>query len=645
ICPHSRPSLEELGRVIKENQITTLWLTAGLFHLMVEERLEDLKSLNQLLAGGDVLSLVHVKKALTQLKNCQLINGYGPTENTTFTCCYQITESLGELNSVPIGRPISNTKVYVLDNYLQPVPVGIPGELYIGGDGLARGYLNRSELTAEKFIPNPFGVGSLYKTGDVVRYSPDGNIEYLGRIDNQVKIRGFRIELGEIEAVLNTNSQVKQAVVTVREDIPNNKSIVAYVVSNNESLNSNLLKEELKQKLPEYMVPSAIVFLEKFPLTANGKIDKKILPAPEVDLTQESQLILPRDIIEIKLAQIWSKLLNINPIGVTNNFFNLGGDSLLAVHLMSQIQQQFQRNLPLATLFSSPTIEQLADILRSEENPLPWSALVKIKGGLLPPLFCIHPAGGTVFCYQDIASYLSSEQPVYGLQSFGLSLESTHHTSIEQMAAHYIQEIQTVQPHGPYFLSGWSLGGLVAFEIAQQLQSRGEQIALLILIDSAPPSMIPKEQENNVAVLVEEFLGQDLDLEQDLDMSLEELQELDREELLTYVVELAIKKSLIPEDFDLAQALYLLKIQKLNVQALHNYQPQFYSGSIVLLKASEIDGNFESAGDFESAWNELVESIETYLVPGNHQSMVRSPHVQTLAQQLQNSLTLAQTGE
>jgi aspartate racemase len=265
VFPTEKPSLEELGQAIKQHQIKTLWLTAGLFHLMVDERLDDLKSLNQLLAGGDVLSRLHVEKVLSDLKTCQLINGYGPTENTTFTCCYAITSTQGLENSVPIGRPIANTQIYILDNHLQPVPIGVPGEIYIGGDGLARGYLNRPELTKERFISNPFGRGRLYRTGDKARYFPDGNIEFLGRIDNQVKIRGFRIELGEIEAALNSHPQIQQAVVIVREDIADNKRLVAYLITDDQSLNNNQLRLDLKQKLPEYMVPSAFVFLENLP--------------------------------------------------------------------------------------------------------------------------------------------------------------------------------------------------------------------------------------------------------------------------------------------------------------------------------------------------------------------------------------------
>ncbi|MBR8840317.1 MAG: non-ribosomal peptide synthetase, partial [Stigonema ocellatum SAG 48.90 = DSM 106950] len=454
--------------------------------------------------------------------------------------------------------------------------------------------------------------------------------EFLGRIDHQVKIRGFRIELGEIEAVLNTHPQIRQAVVIATEEVSGNKRACAYVSTSDKSLTTNQLREFLKQKLPEYMVPAAFVTLDTLPLTPNGKIDFKALPTPDVDLSQEGKLIPPRDTIELKLAQIWSDILNINPIGVTNNFFELGGHSLLAVHLMFQIQQKFQRNLSLATLFKSPTIEQLAHLLHSSTDSSPWSALVPIKSnGNQRPLFCIHPAGGNVLCYQDLAYYLSSEQPFYGLQAVGLNPQNQPHTSIEQMATHYIQELQTVQPHGPYFLSGWSLGGLVAFEMAQQLSHQGEQTALLALLDAYPPSITSKEPEDDAALLVG-LLGEDLNL------CLEQLRQFEKEEQLVYVVEQAKQKNLVPEDFDLAQARLLVTIYKLNAQAGQNYKPQYYSGSVVLFQASETDA------DLESAWNELVEHIETYLVPGNHQNMVRPPYVQTLAQQLQKSLDQAQ---
>ncbi|MBJ7297986.1 MAG: non-ribosomal peptide synthetase, partial [Dolichospermum sp.] len=370
------------------------------------------------------------------------------------------------------------------------------------------------------------------------------------------------------------------------------------------------------------------------PLTPNGKIDKKALPIPD-GMAQETTYIAPRTTIELQLTQIWSSVINITPVGVQDNFFELGGHSLLAVSLMSQIQKHFQVNLPLATLFQSPTIEQLAHLLNSSTNSLLRSALVPIKSnGNQPPLFCIHPRGGNVLCYQHLAYYLNSEQPFYGLQSVGLNPQNEPHTSIEQMATYYIQELQTIQPHGPYFLSGWSLGGLVAFEMAQQLSRQGEQIALLALLDSYYFSMTAQAQEpeDDLARLVEL-------LKEDSDLYLEQMREFSYEEQLIYVIEQAKQKNLLPDDFDLAEAHSFLKVGKLNGQAANNYQPQYYPGSIVLFQASETDASFKST------WNELVEHIETYVVPGNHENMVEPPHVQTLAQKLQKSLEQAQTNQ
>jgi len=365
VMPPHTPSLEELGRVIGQYQVTTLWLTAALFHTMVSERLEDLRPVRQLLAGGDVLSIPHVRKALQELKQCQLINGYGPTENTTFTCCCSITESkMG--TSVPIGRPIANTQVYLLDKNRKPVPIGVPGELYIGGAGLARGYLNRHDLTADKFIPNPFSNepdSRLYKTGDLARYLPDGNLEYLGRLDNQVKIRGFRVELGEIEAVLVQHPEVREAVVIVREDHPADKRLVAYLVLNKvQKAMPYTLRRFIKEKLPDYMVPSAFVRLDAIPLTPNGKVDRRALPTPDQTRPDlEETFVAPSTPVEERLAGIWAEVLHREPIGSYDNFFELGGHSLLATQVISRISEAFAVDIPLRSLFETPTVAGLAE--------------------------------------------------------------------------------------------------------------------------------------------------------------------------------------------------------------------------------------------------------------------------------------------
>nr|AIW82282.1 PuwE [Cylindrospermum alatosporum CCALA 988] len=363
IMPIPKGTLEELGQVIRENQVTTIWLTASLFHLMVDERLDDLKSVRQLLAGGDVLSVTHVQKVFQHLPHCRLINGYGPTENTTFTCCFPMTAETQIGASVPIGRPIANTLVYILDANLQPVPIGVWGELYIGGAGLAQGYFNRPDLTQEKFIANPFEdskFNRLYKTGDLARYLPDGNIEFLGRIDQQVKIRGFRIELGEIAAILANHPQVKQAVAIAHTDTSGNKRLVAYFVPDGEKPSSSELRNWLKKKIPDYMLPEVFVCLESLPLNSNGKVDRFALPLPDLELYRSVKFVAPRTATEQAIANIVAEVLNIEQVGIDDNFFELGGNSLNANQVISRLRQTFRVELPLRNLLEEPTVVELA---------------------------------------------------------------------------------------------------------------------------------------------------------------------------------------------------------------------------------------------------------------------------------------------
>ncbi|PSB57975.1 non-ribosomal peptide synthetase, partial [Chamaesiphon polymorphus] len=364
IFPSQVPDLDRLVDVVSQHQITCLWLTAGLFHLMVDEYLEALSPVQQLLAGGDVLSVDHVRRFRQRYPNCRLIDGYGPTENTTFTCCYEIGQTQLQ-QTVPIGKPIANTQVYILDPQLQPVPVGVTGELHIGGDGLARGYLNRPELTASKFIPNPFSSDKsarLYKTGDLARYLNDGNIEFLGRLDHQVKIRGFRIELGEIEAVISQHPQVSQVVAIDREDISGNQQLVAYVIAQSGAeISSTEIKDFVKEKIPSYMVPGAVICLDSLPLTPNGKVDRQALPQPDMSSMSSGDFVPPRTHTEAVLAEIWQKILKVEKISVRDNFFDLGGHSLLATQLSSQISEALNVKLPLKSLFEASTLASLAE--------------------------------------------------------------------------------------------------------------------------------------------------------------------------------------------------------------------------------------------------------------------------------------------
>jgi len=365
LMPPGLPSLAELGRAVKDSAVTTLWLTAGLFHQMVEMELESLRGLRQLIAGGDVLSVSHTEKAARELAGCRLFNGYGPTENTTFTCCYELQGGERFETTVPIGFPVSNTEVYILDRGMRPVPIGAAGELYVGGEGLARGYLNEAILTAEKLVPHPLSEkpgARLYRTGDLVRYLPGGKIEFFGRQDHQVKIRGFRIELGEIEAVLGQYPGVRETVVIVREDEPGDKRLVAYFVAQQGiAVATNDLRSFLKQRLPDHMSPSAFVELDSLPLTKNGKVDRRALPAPDqARLEFESAFVAPRTPVEEIVADIWAKVLRRELVGIHDNFFELGGHSLLATQVISRIRETFRVELPLRDLFEAPTVRGLA---------------------------------------------------------------------------------------------------------------------------------------------------------------------------------------------------------------------------------------------------------------------------------------------
>ena len=375
LFPNQIPAAADLSNIIRKNGVDTMWLTASLFNSVINESPQALAGVKQLLIGGEALSVPHVRQAYQALPDIQIINGYGPTENTTFTCCYQIPREIdGRLTSIPLGHPISNTQVYLLDQRLQLVPTGVAGELYTGGDGLARGYLHQPELTAERFIPHPFSTepgARLYRTGDVARYRADGAIEFLGRADEQVKIRGFRIEPGEIEAVLAEHDEVRQAVVLARaERGGSEKRLVAYVVMEGDGEGASTeLRSYLRERLPVYMVPSAYVVLTEMPLTPNGKVDRKALLAFESrQPASDDSYVAPRNTVEETMANIWADVLEVERVGIHDNFFDLGGHSLLATQIMSRLRDALQVELQLRSLFESPTIAELAQAIEQSRR-------------------------------------------------------------------------------------------------------------------------------------------------------------------------------------------------------------------------------------------------------------------------------------
>ncbi|MUG96212.1 amino acid adenylation domain-containing protein [Scytonema sp. UIC 10036] len=610
-----------------------------------QESMTSKSQLRLVFLSGDWVPLTLPDLLKTSFPGVETIALGGATEATVWSNYYQITEVKPHWNSIPYGKPIQNAQYYILDSYLNPCPVGVPGDLYIGGEVLSSGYINEPTLTAEKFVPNPFNSdpkARLYKTGDLARHLSDGNIEFLGRIDHQVKIRGFRVELGEIEAALAEHQAVRETVVLAREDQFGNKSLVAFLIVNQSAPATNELRHFLQQKLPEYMVPATFVFLNTLPLTPNGKVDRRALLAAAASRTVEVGAIAPRDALELQLVQMWEELLDIRPIGVSDNFFELGGHSLLAVRLMAQIQQQFKQDLPLSVLFQGATIEQLANTLHQQSSSLPWSSVVGIQtAGSKPPFFCVHPVGGNVLCYTDLAKHLGQEQPFYGLQAPGLDGEQEPFTCIEEMAAYYIEQLRVIQPQGPYFLGGWSFGGVVAFEMAQQLHSSGHQVAHVALIDSWAPIPGTKSTEVDRSSLLAWF-ARDLGgrFGKDLGVTVEDLQHQEPEEQLNYVLQQARRANIMPQEAGLQQIHRLLEVCITNLKAERSYTPQVYPNQVTLFRASE--ELEDDTHDLSGGWKQLVASeVKTHTLAGNHYSIIREPLVQVLAEHLKASLDKA----
>jgi amino acid adenylation domain-containing protein len=586
----------------------------------------------------------------TPMGSVRLINAYGPTETTITATAFDITARFGKpsaLQRIPIGRSLTNRETYILNKYGDPVPVGVPGELYIGGDCLARGYLNRADLTAENFVPNPFSseLGTrLYKTGDLARYLSDGNIEFLGRIDDQVKIRGFRMELGEIEAALRQHPGVRDTVVLARENAPGEKQLMAYVVAQRESQpTAGELRGFLKEKLPDYMIPAVFVPLDALPLMPNGKVDRGALPEAGRTRSEAGRaFVAPRDALELQLTNLWEEVLGIRPIGVTDNFFELGGHSLAAVRLFALIEKRLGKKVPLATVFQGATVEHLANILKQQSKAAPYSSLVAIQpGGNRRPLFLIHPAGGHVFPYVHLAHHLGPDQPCYGLQARGLEEGQQPHSRIEDMAAYYIEALRTVQPAGPYLLGGWSMGGIVAFEMAQQLHAQGQRTALLALLDTRIPTADEEfaDEDFEATLLIDfvRYFGLSLDLR-------DSLARLPKHELLERVLEHAKRAGLMPLDIEVSQAQPFLELCKADFRATRNYVLNHYPGRITLFKAAqELAG---TSSDPTLGWSEwAAEGADVHIVPGNHATMVYQPHVEVLADKLRACLDQVRASE
>jgi amino acid adenylation domain-containing protein len=573
----------------------------------------------------------------------RVFNLYGPSEDTTYSTFTMIER--GASVEPTIGRPVSNTQAYILDRYLRPCPVGVAGELHLSGAGLARCYINRPALSAERFIPNPFSDSAgarIYKTGDLARFLPGGDIEFLGRFDHQVKIRGFRIELGEVESVLSNHAEVREVVVLDTSSSSGDKELIAYVVPSHETpLTAEILRSYLREKLPDYMIPPAFVFLNALPLTPNGKIDRRALRLLETSSDESKrENIAPRDLLEFQLVQIWENLLDRRPISITDNFFELGGHSLLAVRLAAQVLDRLNRTLPLSALVQGASIESLARLLRQQAGSTQASTVVAIQPeGPKTPFFCVHPVGGNILCYVELARSIGRDRPFYGLQSAGLNgEEGSGFARIEDIATRYIEAIRSVQPAGPYLLGGWSFGGVVAFEMARQLKEQSRETAHVALLDSWAPASRPTPSSDRLSSsdLAARFLADiagisGKDLTRDFDLT----QQLAPQEQLRSVLEQAISLNILPADMKVAQLELLFNVFERNARAFLDYSPRNVElGSrIVLFRAS--DGKSEELDGPTLGWNKyLSDQLEVRNVTGNHYSMLASSNARALGEQL-----------
>ncbi len=645
----SREVATDAKRLARQlERVTVMQATPATWRMLVQSGWQGNSKL-RILCGGEALTPELARDLLTRCG--ELWNMYGPTETTIWSTCHRIEKAD---NLISIGRPIANTTIRVLGKDQQPQPVDVAGELYIGGAGLARGYHNQPELTREKFIRDPFSsdpMARLYATGDLARFTPDGTIEVLGRIDHQMKIRGFRIEAGEIETRLNEHPAVRQAAVRAREDVPGEKTLVAYIVTGSTTIPTNELRAFLAERLPDYMIPSSFVTLDRLPLTPNGKIDRKALPAPEkADATVTGNFVAPRNPIEQALANIWAEVLKVKQVGIHDDFFELGGHSLLAVRLFTQITKLTGKDLPLVTLFQAPTIERLAAILRQEGWETPWASLVPIKaGGAKPPFYCVHGVGGNILEYLDLAKYMDADQPFYGLQAVGLDgKRPTENLTVEQMAAYYIGEIRAFQPRGPYYLGGSSFGGLVAYEMAQQLCAADEQVALLAFFDTNGPgypcylpTMTAWRRElgwwrDRAALHWQNLLA--TERRKRLAYVREKMQRWNKQtrwklQALKYRLQQRVERVFWPEA--------IRQVQVRGYRAATSYEAKPYAGRATLFRATE-----QPRGIYEDralGWGSLVlGGLEIYDTAGHHGAIVREPRAQALAEQLNNALAKAQ---
>jgi len=636
--------------ILKER--VTIWDTVpALLQLLVDqagkpELLGD--SLRLVMMSGDWIPLGLPDQIRRVLPKANVVSLGGATEASIWSILFPIGNVDPNWKSIPYGKAMLNQSFHAMNHDFAPCPTWVPGQLYIGGAGLAKGYLHDEQKTSASFIVNPASGERLYRTGDLGRFLPDGNIEFLGREDFQVKVQGYRIELGEIESRLQEYAGVDLCIVTVREDTPGEKRLAGYVVAKpGASIDPAEVKEHLRGKLPEYMVPVAIVLLDRFPLTPNGKVDRKALPAPARSAAEQNfTSAASRDSLDLQLIKLWEKVLNVRPVGLRDNFFDLGGNSLGAVRLFSEMRKLFGRSFPLSVLFQAPTVEKLADIIRKGGWSPQWVSLVPIQpGGSKPPFFSVHGGGGNVLIYRELAHHLGADYPFYGLQARGLDGSNDHLTTTEAMAESYLREIRELQPEGPYYLGGFCMGGQVAVEIAQRLVRDGQQVNLLFVIDThnfngIPPQFTLREKVGNLGEKIKFHSSNVLHL--DFKSQLAYLTEKSKIALRRETERLRIKIvhlfKLNPHR-DVVRGTQEEFIEDINDRAFLAYTPGIYPGKMTICKPRR---NYSFLRDPFNGWREIAAGgLEMIELPSDPGGIFLEPYVQTLAEKLKEHIDQA----
>ncbi|MEO0868582.1 MAG: amino acid adenylation domain-containing protein [Cyanobacteria bacterium J06642_11] len=637
--PGGQLDITYLIETIIHHKISVIGVVPSLLRVFLEQpKLEQCSTLKHVFCGGEALPLELQKQFFQRFPSgsVYLHNIYGPTE-ASIEATYWPCKPADDAPVAPIGYPIDNVTIQILDDALNPVKPGEMGEIYIGGVGLARGYLNQPELTTKQFLTHPITHHRLYRTQDLGKYLPNGAIQFVGRVDQQVKIRGFRIELGEIESHLDQHPNIIQSAVVAWEFAPGQKRLYAYIVPSQDKLNVKHLRSWLQQQLPDYMVPSMYMFLDDLPLNTNGKVDRHALPTPVCERTHisdddEADL---QDPWERKLAALWCKVLRLPSVTKNDSFFELGGDSLLAAELSINIEKTFNHPFPISNFFKAPTLQRMASLLKENTGDIPGEVIIPIQpNGSQPPLFCFHTKSGSVFDYYGLAKYLGPEQPIYGVQSRGFDTGQVHHDQIETMAVDYLKEMQSLQPHGPYYLCGYSFGGLLAYEIAQLLTAQGEDIGILVLIDAYnyPGDWFSEPMAVRMQNAVDKISG----------FSWQERVNYGQTKLMALGQWCRRVLTNQPDPHD-----KISLQEKISGKALIQYQAAPYGGNLILFRADETPephGYRSVPRDESLGWHDLVTGkIDVQSADGHHFILMDEPHVQTLAQTLRTHLHTVQS--